>query len=69
MKMKVKAILNNYCLGSYPHKCLEQLIISEIRLDRYHTEVIWDLENQSQYNLLVMALGNRPYRLKVIEEE
>lgn len=62
---KYKAILNNYQIGSYPKHCLSQKIISEKRLDQYHTEVIWEL-NDSDYRILVRALGGES-RIKKIE--
>jgi hypothetical protein len=60
--MKVNAILNNYQMGSYAHRCLADLIMSETRLDKSHTKVVWRLENESQVRLLQRALGN-PKRL------
>lgn len=62
---KYKAILNNYQIGSYPKYCLSQKIISEKRIDQYHTEVIWEL-NDSDYRILVRALGGES-RIKKIE--
>lgn len=63
---KYKAILNNYQIGSYPKQCLSQKIVSEKRIDQYHTEVIWEL-NDSDYRILVRALGGES-RIKKIEE-
>ena len=63
---KYKAILNNYQIGSYPKQCLSQKIVSEKRLDQYHTEVIWEL-NDSDYRILVRALGGES-RIRKIEE-
>ena len=62
---KYKAVLNNYQIGSYPKQCLSQKIVSEKRLDQYHTEVIWEL-NDSDYRILVRALGGES-RIKKIE--
>ena len=55
--MLVHAILNNYQMGSYAHKCLSALIVAETRLDKFHTKVVWDLESESQMKLLQKALG------------
>lgn len=60
--MKVYAILNNYQMGSYAYRCLSDLIMSETRLDKSHTKVVWRLESESQVRLLQRALGN-PKRL------
>lgn len=55
--MKYKATLNNYQMGSYDHRCLQHYIISEHRIDRYHTEVIWDMPEQYEVSLLKKFLG------------
>ena len=57
--MRVYAVLNNYQMGSYAHRCLGDLIMSETRLDRFHTKVEWELANKSQIELLQRALGKR----------
>ena len=68
--MKYKATLNNYQMGSYDHRCLQHYIISEHRIDKYHTEVIWDIPEQYEVSLLKKVLGADiyPNRLKVVEE-
>ena len=62
--MIVHAILNNYQVGSYAYNCMSNRIISEERIDRYHTKVVWNLETESEKRLLILALGHRAYRLK-----
>ena len=62
--MIVHAILNNYQMGSYAHNCMSNRIISEERLNRSYTKVVWNLETESEKRLLIRALGNRAYRLK-----
>lgn len=57
--MRLYAVLNNYQLGSYSHRCLSDSIMSETRLDRFHTKVVWELANESQIELLQRALGKR----------
>ena len=64
--MKVSAILNNYQMGSYSYQCLSDCIISEVRLDRYHTEIVWEV-NQSQFRLLRKALGSSR-KINIVEE-
>lgn len=54
--MKVYAILNNYQIGSYAHRVLNQLIVEETRIDPHHTKVVWDV-NQSELNILKLAVG------------
>lgn len=57
--MRLYAVLNNYQVGSYAHRCLGDLIMSETKLDRFHTKVEWELANESQIELLQRALGKR----------
>lgn len=64
--MKVSSVLNNYQVGSYSYHCLSNYIIEEVRLDRYHTRVTWEIENQSQFRLLSKALGSEK-RIKILE--
>lgn len=57
--MTVHAILNNYQMGSYAHQCLSKRIVSETRLDRLHTKVVWKLETNSELNILKAAIGKK----------
>lgn len=61
--MRVHAILNNYQLGSYAHRCLYNSIVVRIKVDKFHTKVVWDLDSESEVKLLQRALGD-PKRLK-----
>jgi len=63
--MKVCAILNNYQMGSYTKKVLEQSIVKEERIDSRHTRVVWEL-NKSDANLLQRVLGNK--KLIILED-
>lgn len=54
---KYRAILNNYQIGSYAKRCLMHLIISEKRIDRSHSEVIWEIDNDGDLSILKNALG------------
>lgn len=62
--MIVKSILNNYQMGSYSHNVLSMNIISEQRIDKYHTEVIWKV-NKSEYELLKRAISKK---LTILED-
>lgn len=55
--MKVSAVLNNYQFGSYSYKCFEDRVVTTERIDRCHTRVVWDLENESQLRLLHLIIG------------
>ena len=55
--MRVWSVLNNYQIGSYSHSVLQNRIVKEERLDKYHTKVWWNLEDNGEYRLLVRALG------------
>lgn len=50
--MKASAILNNYQIGSYAHRVLELKIVNETRLDKSHTQVVWDNLSKSEFDLL-----------------
>lgn len=65
--MKVYAILNNYQLGSYAHRCLSQHIVEETRIDSKHTRVVWDNMGASDIQLLARALGGS-WKIKEVEE-
>lgn len=56
--MKAIAVLNNYQIGSYCHNILSQKIIKEERVDRYHTQVVWDNLTISDFNLLKRVIRN-----------
>lgn len=63
--MKVCAILNNYQMGSYAKKVLEQSIVKEERIDSCHTRVVWEL-SKSDASLLQRVLGNK--KLIILED-
>ena len=65
--MKVWSILNNYQIGSYTYSVLENRIVKEDRIDKYHTKVWWDLEDVGEYRLLVRVLGG--YESRVHKED
>lgn len=56
--MKAQAILNNYQIGSYTHKCMSLKIVKEERIDSYHTLVIWDNLELWEFNLLKRLIRN-----------
>lgn len=50
--MKRAAVLNNYQMGDYAYRCLCTKIISEVRIDRYHTIIVWGDLTPSERGLL-----------------
>lgn len=56
--MKASAILNNYQMGSYTHRVLEAKIVNENRLDKSHTQVVWDNLSKSDFDLLKRLIRN-----------
>ena len=66
--MRVWSKLNNYQIGSYTYSILQNRIIKEERIDRYHTKVWWDLVDNSEYRLLVKVLGGFESRVHKEEE-
>lgn len=50
--MKVKYIINNYILGSKFKMTKRFEIVIQNRIDRNHTEVIYNLKNEKEKNLV-----------------
>ncbi len=61
--MKATAILNNYQMGSYPHRVMKDLITKEERIDPYHTQVTWEGLTKGDFDLLRRVIRN----IKIVE--
>lgn len=57
--MKVKFIINNYQLGAKLQSTPTHKIISQSRLDKHHTEVIYDELTENEKNFCEKVLSRR----------
>lgn len=57
--MKVKYIVNNYQAGAKLKSCPTHKIISQERIDRSHTIVIFDDVTQREINLIDKVLAKK----------
>lgn len=68
--MKVKYVFNNYMIGSTFKNSKTENVISQKRIDPYHTEVVYKFENDKQLSANNKALYGPYYkgRYEIIEE-
>lgn len=64
--MKVKYVINNYILGSYFRCCPTDKVIKKERIDRYHTEVVFDI-NKYQKEFCDKSLARKGVILEEVE--
>ena len=64
--MKHYAILNNYQLGSGELRTTRvDKIVDSVRIDKYHTKVVWDSLTLDEQEHIVRALfGGKKWKLK-----
>lgn len=63
--MKVMYVVNNYQLGGKVKTTPIDKIVSKVRIDTYHTEIVYDLESMRQKEFCDKVLAKRG---KIIEE-
>ena len=63
--MKVMYVVNNYQLGGKVKTTPIDKIVSKVRIDTYHTEIVYDLESMRQKEFCDKVLTKRG---KIIEE-
>ena len=67
--MKVKAVLNNYMLGSRFHQTPIEKVVKQERIDSNHTEVIYEVVNErEQQSIEKMLYGASGKKMQKVED-